>query len=198
MQHGNWLMVAVLVSGLLAGCARTTEQLRPTAAREDAFRVVTESGSIPAGSADLRIVSSFKLHRPGAYLLETVASHGTAAYQLRVTLDGQSITIPGTLRSESDNRGLTALAAEQGEGIRYRFDALLRTTAGKHRLQVALPDDNVSIEREITLLAGKSTLVKISPVYGDEGVKERPGITPRSHFTRGIDDLRAELHDNSH
>jgi hypothetical protein len=82
--------------------------------------------------------------------------------------------------------------AEGGDGVRYVFDSNLRLPAGAHDLEISLPGDGISVEREVTLPEGRSNLV-LEPVYrssAGQGLSAYPG---GSSFREGVSCLRVVL-----
>jgi hypothetical protein len=82
---------------------------------------------------------------------------------------------------------------EAGDGIRYRFNKNLRLKAGTHRIVVALPDDGVAVEREITLTEGKVNSLVLEPVYSTKPGKRRLEAYSTTSFTEGIRSIRLTL-----
>lgn len=128
-----------------------------------------------------------KIHRPGYYLFDSKA-HGTSDYMLLVNIDGQAVRVKATLKEESVEPG-TPRTAETGEGIRYLFATDLRLRAGVHRVFIALPEDAVAVEKEITLKNGSDNVLRLDPVYRSAkkaGVRTSVYVSGEPNFATGI------------
>lgn len=181
----RWVICGLLAAiAAASGCATSTESMKTSGAgsRSDIFQVLADGSPLAEGYADLSLSSSLKTHKPGIYSSEDV--HGTPDYMLLLNIDGQEIGIRGTLRNEDiEPRGLRD--PEAGEGIRYVFRKSVRLKSGTHRIVVAVPGDNITVEREITLEPGDNHLV-LEPVYGAAAAKRRPGYYGVTSFNEGI------------
>src|SRR6185369_2829572 len=147
-------LLLVLSLPLLSGCAESSDLIKKgsSGVTSDVFQEMPEGGTTPQGHADLRILSTLKMHKPGIYPFDKKA-HGTPDYQLLVNIDGQLILVRGELEKEQrEPRGLHD--PEAGDGIRYRFGKNLRLKAGRHSITVGLPVDRLAVAREITLADG--------------------------------------------
>ena len=182
---GCGLLAALMVT---SGCATTPELIKASdiSSRSGVFQELTDGGSIPRGYADLRIVFSLKTHRPGLYSEKD--SHGTAAYLLLVNVDGQAVRVGG-LTAEESSEPRSLRDPESGDGIRYRFDKRVRLKAGTHKIAVALPEDDVTVARELTLAAGSSNTLVLEPVYGATAMRMRPTAYTETSFTEGLKGL---------
>jgi hypothetical protein len=177
----------------LSGCAERSVLIKngSKSIRSDVFQELSNVGIVPQGYADLRIVSSLKTHKPGIHPFEE-QSHGTSGYKLLVNIDGQAIKLQGSLENEnSEPRGLRD--SEAGAGIRYRFNNNLRLKAGIHKIIVALPDDEIAIEREITLLDKSNNSLVVEPIYGASPGIQQPGYYGVTSFMEGVKRLRLTL-----
>lgn len=178
---------------VLSGCADNSVLIKTgsNSIRSDVFQELSNSGIVPQGYADLRIVSSLKTHKPGIYPFEK-KSHGTPDYRLLVNIDGQAILLQGNPQKENtEPRGLRD--PEAGDGIRYRFSKNLRLKAGTHKIIVALPDEEIAIERQISLSDKSNNSLVVEPVYGASPGKQRPGLYGVASFKEGLKRLRLTL-----
>lgn len=177
-------MMAVIV---MSGCANSSALIRAsnTSTRGDVFEELSNGGLVPPGYADLRIASSLKTHKPGIYSAKDI--HGTSDYKLLLNIDGQAVQLQGSLHEE--NSEPSGRDAEAGEGIRYRFNKKLRLKAGTHKVVLAIPADDLAIEREITLTEGSSNSLVLEPAYRQTPGKRRPdfyGVTSYKEGIKGI------------
>ncbi len=185
-----------VVMALLSGCAANTELLARSSVstHNDVFEELWAGGPVPRGHADLHIALSMKTHKPGIHSAED--THGTQDYRLLLNIDGQAVRLRGTLCEENiEPRGLRD--PEAGDGIRYRFRKSLRLETGAHKIIVAIPDDGIAVEREITLVEGGVNNLVLEPVYGTDNARQRPGFYGVTSFTQGLKGLRVVFNGNS-
>lgn len=184
------LLIALFV---ISGCANSSALIKAssTSIRSDVFQELDNaSPPVPQGYADLRITSSLKTHKPGAYSKEDI--HGTPAYRLLMNIDGQAVLLQGNLQSEN-SEPMKLVDPEAGDGIRYRFTKIMRLKAGTYRFVVALPDDGIAVERELTLKEGDVNNLVLEPIYATTPGKRRPGTYSSTGFMEGIRSIRLSL-----
>jgi len=186
------LLLLLLTVSMLSACAKNIELIKSmsTSTRDNVFQESVGEAAIPSGYAHLNILVSLKTHKAGLYPFEKKA-HGTADYMLLLNIDGQATHIRGELTVE-DSAGFSR-DAEAGEGIRYNFKKGVRLKAGRHRITVAIPDDEVVFVGDIVLSEGSTNVLVLEPVYGRMQGKQRPGFYGRTSFTQGIDGFKAFL-----
>ncbi|MCM0082209.1 hypothetical protein L4X63_11465 [Geomonas sp. Red32] len=176
------LMVAMAV--VTGGCAGRGAVNRTGAGTGgEVFREVTPGEKVPRGYADLEITLSMKTHRPGLYSGED--RHGTGEYQLQVDLDGEPLRLSGSLWEEKVEPNALR-DPEGGEGIRYYFTKTVRVKAGDHQVVVALPADDLSVDREITLAGGTSNRLTLEPVYREAAGAARSAPHGSASFKEGM------------
>jgi hypothetical protein len=184
--------LVLLITALLAlgGCAERFALIREHSAsrRTDVFQVPAK-GELPANAADVRVSATLKTHGPGSHFASD--SHGTADYKLLLNIDGQAVLLSGSPLPES-GYALTAVGPEAGSGMRYRFNTHLRVGSGKHKVVLALPDDGVSVERDVVLPGGKLSDLLVEPVYGGGAGFWRLPSSGRS-FEEGVVGMRVSL-----
>lgn len=165
MKRTTWCVWIVSVA-LFAGCSGTGDLIRKQSisTRPDVYMDLTDKTPIPPGFSDLRISFSVKTHTPIFHLLEGRV-RGTSEYILVLNIDGQAATAKGTM-TEENTRDEQPHIPETGNGIRYRFRKDLRLKAGAHKVFVAVPEDEVAIEKEIRLEDGTRNELLLEPVYG--------------------------------
>jgi hypothetical protein len=176
----------------LGGCANNANLIKESSVstRTDVFEETPAEGKVPEGYADLLIIASLKTHKPGIF--SSSDRHGTKDYRLLANIDGQSITLSGSLVME-DNGTREMRDPEAGEGIRYLFSKRVRLKAGAHGVVIALPDDDVAVEVEIELAEGSRNTLHLEPLYGLKREKQRPGFYGDTTFSEGIREFRAFL-----
>lgn len=183
MKKSSLLLLLSLM--WLSGCAGNPALVTAdsTSPGSGIFKELTNGGPAPSGFTDLHITATLKTHKPGLYSAADV--HGTPDYTLLLNIDGQAVLLYGSLQKEnSESRGLAD--PEAGDGIRYRFSKNLRLKAGSHRIKVALPDDGISVEREISLAEGNRNHLGLEPIYSTTTGKKLPGGFGTASFKEGI------------
>ncbi len=169
-----------------AGCTKNITGNIKEDTRQVVFRDYIETMPIPRGYAELTVFSSVKTPLPGIYPYGSKI-RGTPDYMLLINIDGQKTLVKDDPRKEiSEAKGLND--TESGEGIRYLFKKDLLIKAGVHKLFVALPEDNVAIEKDLVLKDGTSNTVRIDPIYGSSELGGTPGqgLFSSSSFMYGI------------
>ena len=186
------LMLLAMVLTVLSGCAESSALIKAnsTSIRTDIYEELTNGGIVPQGFADLRITATLKTHKPGIYSAKDI--HGTPDYMLLLNIDGQAVLLRGRLQKEnSESRGL--VDPEAGDGIRYQFSKNLRLKSGTHKIVVALPDDEIAVAREITLVEGNMNNLVLEPIYSTKPGKRRLGTYSTTSFREGIRTFRLML-----
>lgn len=192
-------MKRTVIAGLLlstvltCGCSAGREPIKAGSigARTGVFREVTAGSPIPQGYADMQVVSSLKTHRQGVYPLRK-DTHGTPDYALLLTIDGQTARIKGaSIEENCEPRRLQD--PEAGEGIRYAFRTVVRLKAGTHTVIVASPDDEATVEQEISLAEGSSNSLVLEPIYGPAAQRGLPTYYGPTSFLGGINGFRMVL-----
>jgi hypothetical protein len=164
------LLTGFLTVIILIGCAAHLEAAAGTAQSQTSHDLQgSQDKSLPpAGYADVVVQASRKTHLQGYYPLESKSSpHGQATYTFVVNIDGQAQTYVVQGRQENgpevDDQGRTS--AEKGVGMQYVLEQKFRLPAGRHRISLELPGDQVVKETEVTLEDGKSYVLKFQPHY---------------------------------
>lgn len=183
------LMLSLMV---LSGCAKSSALIKANSAslRTDVYKELTNGVIAPQGYVNLRVTATLKTHKPGVYSAKDI--HGTPDYKLLLNIDGQAVLLRGNLQSEnSESSGL--VDPEAGDGIRYQFIKNIRLKAGTHRVVVALPDDEIAVAKEITLVEGNMNNLVLEPIYNRMPGKWRPAIYSKTSFKEGIKDIKIIL-----
>jgi hypothetical protein len=177
------LVVAGVAAAVLGGCAAGPEKSAAGPGSGPLRETVREE------AASLTVTASLKTHRQGTHLRKDV--HGTPEYLLVLDVDGQSRPIQGVLQAE-DRQGADLRHPEAGTGVRYRFSTSIGLTPGSHRIRVAAPADDISVEREVTLVPGENLLV-LEPVYRTARIAQPPGRYGATGFAEGLAGFRMLL-----
>jgi hypothetical protein len=93
----------------------------------------------------------------------TYNKHSNPPYRVNVNIDGQVVTLESEPVLE-DKSPIDSSVPESGTGWKYQFNKRLSLALGTHHIIIALPADDVLVEREIALRAGVNSII-ISPVY---------------------------------
>lgn len=183
------LALSLMVS---SGCAGNSALIKSSSisVRTDIFEELTNGGTASKGFSDLRITATLKTHKPGIYSESDI--HGTPDYKLLLNIDGQAVLLKGSLHREN-SEPVKLVDPEAGDGIRYQFVNNLRLKGGTHKIVVALPDDGIAVEREITLSEGDVNSLVLEPVYCTAPGKRLPGIYCSTSFKSGIRSFRLTL-----
>ena len=181
------LMVLILaLTASTAGCTKHLIESMNKDTHLGVFQEYSSHNKIPPGYAELTIIASLKTPELGRFA-DGSKVRGTPDYMLLINIDGQRTLVKGDLRKEiSDPKGLDD--TEAGEGIRYLFNKELLLKPGDHKLFVALPEDNIAMERELTLTEGSRNVLHIYPIYGfsEPGGTPGHGLFSSSSFMNGI------------
>ena len=186
--------ISLLLAGmLLAGCAGNGELLKRAESpeRSNVFTVVTSATPPEHGFADLTIRASIKTHSAALFPLGN-DPHGTSDYVLLINIDGEPLRISGTPATEEGGSDAER-HPEAGDGIRYLFRAHIRLKAGLHRIIVALPEDRVAVQRDISLVEMSDILLEATPSYYSDRRQLGPGSAGATSFKEGISGLDLSL-----
>jgi hypothetical protein len=180
-----WTVLFVIA---LAGCGTTSKEIHSKfqSERTDVFAEIRPGELVQEGFADLLITANIKTPLAGYYIFESKKSlHGRPGYPFLANIDGQAALwkVEGVKDSkpEYDEDGKTSHDPEAGEGIKYRLEKEVRLRAGTHKVFLGLPEDDYSIEVEITLKDGENAILEYEPIYN---YKAHPTRIPS--FLRGV------------
>jgi len=193
MRKAILMSITILMPlGIMTGCAGNQDLVRTvsTSTSQSVFKEVEQNVPPAHGYVDLRIYSSLKTHKSGFHSVNDI--HGTPDYKLLLNIDGQALLLRGSVKMEnSEPRGLAD--SDAGDGIRYQFSKRLRLKAGIHRIVVAIPDEGIAVEREITLVEGNVNNLVLEPIYNRTPGMRRPGVGNATNFKEGISGFRLTL-----
>ena len=193
----NTVFLLSLLMVLMTACNKDVINMMSQGTRQDVFHETSGCVPIPAGYAELTIVSSLKTHKPGIYPFGSKV-RGTPDYVLLINIDGQKTVIKGDLTEEkTEPKGLSD--PEAGEGIRYLFKKEILLTTGKHRLFVALQGERVVVKRELAFKDGTTNILRLEPIYGSSNPEGSPGrgLLSSSSFMAGIVGFWVYLNDRA-
>lgn len=176
------LGTALIATIVISGCASNREitPMTSLSTRSDVF----SEGSRPEaeiGKAKTDIVFSVK--SISSRFFEIYYKHSDPPLRVYLNIDGQT-TILDTEPIFEDRSPIKPDAPESGTGWRYQFNKRIVLAPGKHKLTIAIPVDDVLVERDIELHAGTNT-ISMTPVYKKRS--SRP--YKNQHFFAGVKTL---------
>lgn len=136
-----------------------------------------------AKTATVRVMASIKTHSRRYHILES-SGRGTSAYILEVILDGKPHRLTAASESDVVNSG-KQVDPEDGEGVRYTFAGEFTAPAGKHKLTIRLPEEEVSVSADVVLNAGENSIV-VKPIYGKIARNRIIGFRGSRHFSQHV------------
>src|SRR6266571_9451834 len=99
------IIIGIFISAIIMpGCATNKIATMSVEGRNDVFQEVAHKEPVPAGYAELTVLSTFKTRRPGDFLWSN-SSHGTPEYRLLLNIDGQTTHVRGDLTEEKTKSG---------------------------------------------------------------------------------------------
>ncbi len=153
-----------------AGCSLFRHEVKSKyeSVRTDVFTELNSTSEPPpSGSVNLEIKASIKKH-----------VDEEPEYAFVVNIDGQAVRWNAIGRKET----LPVLeSAEGGAGMKYYLDKTLRLSSGHHDLFFAVPEDDYSVDFDVSLKDGRTYLLEFVPVY-----RYSPARDHISSFSYGI------------
>lgn len=113
--------------------------------------------------------------------------HTDPPYRVILNIDGQVIALEVEPVLE-DKSPVDSTVPESGIGWRYRFNKRIALSPGKHNLTIALPIDDVVVDREIELHSGSNTIT-VLPVYKKTSLRPYKG----QNFKAGVGTLEVTV-----
>ncbi|MRR54702.1 MAG: hypothetical protein EG822_09360 [Deltaproteobacteria bacterium] len=170
----------VIISGLLiSGCAGNRDLITQESigSRQDVFTEI-RGNDVPTGKALADIVFSVKSN--SSLFLWNYNKHTDPPYRVHLSIDGQSTILEAEPVLE-DKSPIGSNYPESGTGWKYQFRKRIALAPGKHKLTIALPVDDVLVEREIVLREGVN-MVMLQPRYNKKMLRPHKG----ENFAAGI------------
>jgi hypothetical protein len=183
MQKKSVIMGIALIAGfVISGCANNRELITKAsiATRNDVFTEVVSS-DVQAGRASIDFMFSVKSN--SYRFVETYGKHSDPPYRVYLNIDGQTTVLEAEPVLE-DKSPVDSSVPESGTGWKYKFSKRIALSPGKHKLTIALPIDDVIVEREIELHPGTNT-INVAPVYKKRSLRPFKG----QNFTAGVKSL---------
>lgn len=172
---GAVFMLCIVASG----CANNRDLIAKTstATRSDVFTEVVNS-DVQAGKAIIDF--SFAVKSNSYYLMGTYGKHTVPPYRVLLNICGQ-VTVLEAEPILEDIGPVDSKVSESGTGWKYQFSKQIALAPGKHRVTIALPIDDVIVEREIELRPGINKVI-VTPVYNRKMLRPYKG----ENFTAGV------------
>lgn len=171
-------MIALVISG----CANNRE-LTPTpplATRNDIF---SEISSSEARASEATTDIEFSVKSISLRFFEYYAKYSDPPLRVYLNIDGQT-TILDTDPVLEKQAPAGSTLPESGTGWRYQFNKRIAIAPGKHKLTIAIPVNNVTVESDVELHSGVN-IITLIPVY--KKISSRPH--KRRHFSAGVKTL---------
>jgi hypothetical protein len=187
MQRKFIIMGMMLMAGfVISGCANNRELITKAlqATRSDVF---AEIAGLDAQSEKSIADIKFSVKSNSSYFVGTYYKHSNPPYRVNVNIDGQTMVLESEPVLE-EKSPIGASIPESGTGWKYQFSKRIALAPGKHNLTIALPVDDVIVEREVELHVGVNSLT-ITPVYKKRVLRPYKG----QHFSAGVKTLEISV-----
>jgi len=183
MKNTAMLVGVAMIAGFaLAGCANNREQLVQSV-HSNGNEIFSGAAVSKAEPGMANVDFSFSVKNNAARFAWMSFKHRNPPFRVHVTLDGKT-TILNAEPKWDDVGALLANVAESGAGWKYQFSTRFAVTPGRHKLSIALPVEQVVVERTIEVRAGENTII-VHPVYQKKLLRPYKG----HHFSAGVETL---------
>lgn len=162
------LVVLLLAGIVVSGCANSRGLFAENAQkiRNDIF---TEATGSEAGPGKAMAEIKFSVKSNSSRFAGKYNKHSDPAYSVHLNIDGQTTILEAEPILE-EKTPIDSTKPESGIGWKYQFIKRIAIAPGKHSLKIALPIDDLLVEREIELHAGVNKIT-VLPVYGKRLLK---------------------------
>lgn len=171
--------ILLIVGFAIGGCATNSKLITKAthATRHDVFSEIVKSDTQhEMAIADIK----FAVKNNSSRFMEMYNKHANPPYRVIVNIDGQLLHLESEPVLE-EKSPFDASIPESGTGWKYQFSKRITLAPGKHKLTIALPVDDVIVEREVTLQAGVNSIT-VTPVYNKRFLRPYKG----QNFTAGV------------
>lgn len=181
-MNSSMVGAALLLCIAVSGCANNRDLIAKAsiATRSDVFTEV-QSSDTQVGKAIADFAFSVKSN--SYYLMGTYVKHTAPPYRVHLNIDGQATVLEAAPVLE-DKDPVDSKVPESGTGWKYQFSKRIALAPGKHTLTIALPIDDVIVEKEVELHSGLNS-ISVVPVYTRRNLRPYKG----EHFTAGVKTL---------
>jgi len=172
----------MVVVASLTGCASNRDLIAKTslATRNDVFTEIS-SPEAPAGKSIADI--SFSAKSNSSRFMWITNKHTDPPYRVHLNIDGQATVLEAEPVLE-DKSPVDRTVPESGTGWKYQFRKRIALAPGKHNMTIALPVDDVIVEREVELRSGINSIT-LMPIYNKRNLRPYKG----ENFTAGVKTL---------
>ena len=172
---GSVLLLCVAASG----CANNRDLIAKAsiATRNDVFG---DAGTADAQAGKAIADFAFSVKSNSYYLMGNYGKHTAPPYRVHLNIDGQTLVLEAQPVLE-DRDPVDSQVPESGTGWKYQFSKRIALAPGKHKLTIALPIDDVIVEREVELRPGTNS-ISVMPIYSRRNLRPYKG----EHFTAGV------------
>ena len=154
------ICITMIATLLISGCANSRELKASIESKQDVFTDVLGKDALSGkATADIK----FSVKSNSSRFLWFYNKHTDPFYTVHLSIDGQATVLESEPILE-DISPIDANVPESGKGWKYQFSKRVVLTPGKHKLTIALPVDEVIVEKEIVLREGANTII-IKPIY---------------------------------
>ena len=173
---------AALMLCVVASCANNRDLIAKAsiATRNDVFIEVLSSDA-QAGRAIIDFTFSVKSN--SYRFVEAYGKRSDPPYRVHLNIDGQTAVLEAEPVLE-DKSPVDSSVPESGTGWKYQFSKRIALAPGKHKLTIALPVDDVIVEREVELRSGINSIT-LMPIYNKRNLRPYKG----QNFTAGVKTL---------
>lgn len=195
MRNYSKVLLGIMIAAGVSGCARDMKSVNKSVyeTSNEINANNTDAQPVRQAYADVDISVSLKTHKPGIYIFDN-KKHGTDEFEVIVHIDGKPLQMKSSSKEE-DSSYLGEKHPEAGKGIRYNFTGSIRLEAGKHMVTVSIPEDNISVGKDIYIKEGSNRIV-IEPVYNRKKPYKKIGFAGDTSFYEGIKGFKVVVNGN--
>lgn len=170
----------------ISGCANNRELIAKAShvTRNDVF---VETANLDAQPEKAIADIQFSVKSNLSYFVGTYYKHNNPPYRVNININGQAITLESQPVLE-EMSPIDSSIPESGTGWKYQFGKRIALAPGKHKLTIALPVDDVIVEREVELHAG-ANVITVTPVYNKRALRPHRG----QNFIAGVKTLEISV-----
>ena len=156
VQFITFIILFVVFTSCGSSEKRIENNLNST--KDNIFTEAADLRRVSSDYATLQIKISLKSHKKRHYpilpFLNSKDHHGDKSHQFLINIDGQALllNIPGTAEDTNKN-DYSIGVSEQGDGVRYMLNKNLRLKSGRHKVALALPEEDYITEFELDMIS---------------------------------------------